>query len=416
MAIAGCMCSCGGRVGRQSEADLSPLQGLGPSAAQQGAEAPREGEAAGRPPSATRSNETWAMDFVHDQLATGRKIRVLTIVDTFTRFSPAVDPRFSYRGEDVVLTLERICRSAGYPQSIRVDQGSEFIRRDLDLWAYQKGVVLDFSRPASRRTTASSSPSTQAPAECLNTHWFMSLDDARAKMEAWRETITRSRAQRDRQQAADRAHEWLSGIPAEMSPNPEFSSSGGLETGSASLISSFGQAQGNDGCCDICHKLTFVASCTPVFYRKGSGVGLRERKKDKTRADLLSAALDLFERQGFAETTINQIADAVDVSHEHSCAIFQPGRCVVSWVEDGMSVFLSSLANRPTDESPNASLIASARTMLAHYQSQSAFYLTIERAIASSSAIRARKLEMVFTTRGEGDGFAEGAMRLVRDQ
>jgi hypothetical protein len=47
------------------------------------------------------------MDFVHDQLATGRKIRVLTIVDTFSRFSPAVDPRFSYRGEDVVLTLER---------------------------------------------------------------------------------------------------------------------------------------------------------------------------------------------------------------------------------------------------------------------------------------------------------------------
>ncbi len=63
---------------------------------------------------AQRHNETWAMDFVHDQLATGRKIRVLTIVDTFSRFSPAVDPRFSYRGEDVVLTLERICKSVGY--------------------------------------------------------------------------------------------------------------------------------------------------------------------------------------------------------------------------------------------------------------------------------------------------------------
>ena len=52
----------------------------------------------------SRNNETWAMDFVHDQLVTGRKIRVLTIIDTFSRFSPAVDPRFSYRGEDVVLT------------------------------------------------------------------------------------------------------------------------------------------------------------------------------------------------------------------------------------------------------------------------------------------------------------------------
>ncbi|MFG1225748.1 IS3 family transposase, partial [Xanthobacter wiegelii] len=136
---------------------------------------------------ATRSNETWAMDFVHDQLATGRKIRVLTIVDTFTRFSPAVDPRFSYRGEDVVLTLERICRSTGYPQSIRVDQGSEFVSRDLDLWAYQKGVVLDFSRPGKPTDNGFiESFNGKLRAECLNTHWFMSLDDARAKMEAWR--------------------------------------------------------------------------------------------------------------------------------------------------------------------------------------------------------------------------------------
>lgn len=96
---------------------------------------------------ATHSNHVWAMDFVHDQLATGRKIRVLTVVDTFSRFSPAVDARFSYRGEDVVQTLERVCRQLGYPAAIRVDNGSEFISRDLDLWAYHKGVVLDFSRP-----------------------------------------------------------------------------------------------------------------------------------------------------------------------------------------------------------------------------------------------------------------------------
>ena len=65
---------------------------------------------------ARQINETWAMDFVHDQLATGRKIRVLTIVDTFSRFSPGVDPRFSYRGEDVVLTLERICKTVWLSQ------------------------------------------------------------------------------------------------------------------------------------------------------------------------------------------------------------------------------------------------------------------------------------------------------------
>ena len=56
-------------------------------------------------------NDVWAMDFVHDQLATGRKIRVLTVVDTFSRYSPVLDPRFSYRGEDVVRTLERVCGS-----------------------------------------------------------------------------------------------------------------------------------------------------------------------------------------------------------------------------------------------------------------------------------------------------------------
>ncbi len=127
------------------------------------------------------------MDFVHDQLVTGRKIRVLTIVDTFSRFSPATDPRFSYRGEDVVQTLERICGKIGYPKSIRVDQGSEFVSRDLDLWAYQRGVVLDFSRPGKPTDNAFiESFNGKFRTECLNTHWIMSLDDARSKMEKWR--------------------------------------------------------------------------------------------------------------------------------------------------------------------------------------------------------------------------------------
>ena len=94
---------------------------------------------------ATRSNETWAMDFVHDQLATGQKLRVLTVVDTFSRFSPALEPRFSFRGADVVAVLERVGRQVGLPATIRVDQGTEFVSRDLDLWAYQRGVTLDFS-------------------------------------------------------------------------------------------------------------------------------------------------------------------------------------------------------------------------------------------------------------------------------
>ncbi|WGD32226.1 TetR/AcrR family transcriptional regulator [Ancylobacter sp. WKF20] len=129
--------------------------------------------------------------------------------------------------------------------------------------------------------------------------------------------------------------------------------------------------------------------------QKGVAVGLRERKKDRTRADLLAVALELFDKQGFAETTINQIADAVDVSPRTLLRYFSTKEdIVVSWVEEGMSVFISSLADRPTSEAAHVSLLASARAMLAHYQTQASFYLTIERTIASSSAIRARKLEM----------------------
>jgi putative transposase len=96
---------------------------------------------------AVRANEVWAMNFVHDQLATGPKLRILTVVDIFSRFSPAVVPRFRFRAADMVDVLERICCEGVYPAVIRVDQGSEFVSRDLDLWAYAKGVTLDFSRP-----------------------------------------------------------------------------------------------------------------------------------------------------------------------------------------------------------------------------------------------------------------------------
>jgi putative transposase len=136
---------------------------------------------------ATRSNETWAMDFVHDQLATGRKLRVLTIVDTFSRFSPALEPRFTFRGSDVVAILEGVCKVVGFPATIRVDQGTEFVSRDLDLWAYQRGVTLDFSRPGKPTDNAFIEAfNGRFRAECLNAHWFLTLDDARTKLEDWR--------------------------------------------------------------------------------------------------------------------------------------------------------------------------------------------------------------------------------------
>lgn len=136
---------------------------------------------------AAGANETWAMDFVHDQLATGRRLRVLTIVDTYSRFAPALDARFSYSGEDMVTTLQRVCADIGYPKTIRVDQGSEFISRDLDLWAYKHGVVMDFSRPGKPTDNAFIEAfNGRFRAECLNTHWFLTLADAREKLEAWR--------------------------------------------------------------------------------------------------------------------------------------------------------------------------------------------------------------------------------------
>ncbi len=143
---------------------------------------------------ATRSNETWAMDFVHDQLATGRKLRVLTVVDTFSRFSPALEPRFTFRGVDVVEVLERVGRQVGFPTSIRVDQGTEFVSRDLDLWAYQRGVTLDFSRPGKPTDNAFIEAfNGRFRAECLNAHWFLSLADAQEKLEDWRKYYNEER-------------------------------------------------------------------------------------------------------------------------------------------------------------------------------------------------------------------------------
>ena len=139
-------------------------------------------------------NDVWAMDFVHDQLATGRKIRILTVVDTFSRYVPVLDARFSYKGEDVVTTLDGICRQIGYPKAIRVDNGSEFISRDMDLWAYRRNVTLDFSRPGKPTDNAYIEAfNGKFRAECLNAHWFMGLEDTTEKLEAWRRDYNEER-------------------------------------------------------------------------------------------------------------------------------------------------------------------------------------------------------------------------------
>ena len=88
-----------------------------------------------------------------------------------------------YRAEDVVPTLERVCADTGYPKKIRIDQGTEFVSRDLDLWAYAKGVTLDFSWPGEPTDNAFIEAfNGRFRAECLNAHWFLTLADAKRKV------------------------------------------------------------------------------------------------------------------------------------------------------------------------------------------------------------------------------------------
>jgi putative transposase len=87
----------------------------------------------------------------------------------------------------VVQTLERVCRRVGYPQTIRVDNGGEFISRDLGLLAYANAVTLDFSRPGKPTDNGFIEAfNSKLRAECLNAHWFLSLADARDRLETWR--------------------------------------------------------------------------------------------------------------------------------------------------------------------------------------------------------------------------------------
>jgi putative transposase len=136
---------------------------------------------------ATAANQVWATDFVHDQLFDGRKIRALTVVDIFSRLAPALEMRNAWRGSDVASILDRAALDVGYPGTIRLDNRPEFISKELDLWAYMHDVTLDFSRPGKPTDNAFiESFNDKFRGECLNTNWFLSLDEARAKCEAWR--------------------------------------------------------------------------------------------------------------------------------------------------------------------------------------------------------------------------------------
>ena len=142
---------------------------------------------------ARRPNECWSMDFMASRLCSGHRFRLLTIVDNFSRESLAIEVGQRLTGDDVVSVLDRVARQRGRPETIRVDNGPEFIGKSLDLWAYWNGVTLDFSRPGKPTDNAFiESFNGTVREECLNQHWFMSLKDAQEKLDVWRRDYNHS--------------------------------------------------------------------------------------------------------------------------------------------------------------------------------------------------------------------------------
>jgi putative transposase len=136
---------------------------------------------------ATRPHQRWSMDFVAQRLADGRWIRVLTMVDQFTRECLTLFADTALNGEKVAAQLDRIVIRRGTPQSITVDNGSEFASKAMDHWAYKNGVHLDFIRPGRPVENGYiESFNGKLRDECLNVEVFFTLADARQKLDGWR--------------------------------------------------------------------------------------------------------------------------------------------------------------------------------------------------------------------------------------
>lgn len=145
-------------------------------------------------PAATAQNQVWSMDFMHDELFNGQRIRLLTLVDNFSRVSPWIEVDRSLTGKRVVEVLQKISLTYGLPKTIRVDHGTEFTSKVFDQWAYMNGVEVDFTRPGKPTDNAFiESFNGRVRQECLNENWFLSLEDARSKVEEWRQQYNNER-------------------------------------------------------------------------------------------------------------------------------------------------------------------------------------------------------------------------------
>lgn len=139
-------------------------------------------------PGLERLYQCCSMDFVADQLFDGRKFRTLTLVDNFSRQCLAIAVGQSIRGTDVVKVMNQLKQEHKIvPERIQVDNGSEFISKDFDRWAYDNKVVLNYSRPGKPTDNPFiESFNGSFRDECLNVNWFLSIEDAVKKIDAWR--------------------------------------------------------------------------------------------------------------------------------------------------------------------------------------------------------------------------------------
>lgn len=148
----------------------------------------------GRPPAPERANEQWELDFLEDALASGRKIRLLSVIDVFTREALALEVDTGLPGSAVVRVLDRLGAARPLPARLVLDNGPELISRVLEEWAHAHAVALHFIDPGKPVQNAHcESFHGRLRDECLNEPWFLGLADARRIVEAWRQDYNRHR-------------------------------------------------------------------------------------------------------------------------------------------------------------------------------------------------------------------------------
>jgi putative transposase len=135
----------------------------------------------------TAPNRWWSMDFMTDRLVVGRRYRILTLVDHFSRVSPALEAEYRFPAKQAIATLERVAATQKLPEELYVDNGPEFISKALDAWAQENGVKLCFSRPGKPTDNAYiESFNGKLRVECLDQNWSASLAEAKEKLSAHR--------------------------------------------------------------------------------------------------------------------------------------------------------------------------------------------------------------------------------------